>query len=490
MSKYTANPKALKNFTQATEASIDTDPRISSEFLPSIFQTDVNDKFFKTTLDHLLSSSSLESLDTYWGRLGNSCYHPERDLFSPEHSARRVNYQLAPGTSVIKDHTIQDSMSYINMLNSLEHIGADVTNHDKLMTEPGYSLRLPIDIDMMLNFNNYYWLSAGNPICVIEATEDNPIDIDMVTTCLTYKTPVLENGKTLEFVNGLRVQFVGENVHSTSGEYYPNAVYWVENIGRGLRLTMERDANGKLVAPNVQTFLAQWPEPWDNYLWDEVDWDDTFYDTGTKEYVIATRDSCDRNAWARGNSWYSVYAIETACAYLDIDSVIYTTTENRAQRPILCYNDSMELFNSGRTLHTVVDVAISNVSAPETILGRENYNNIADVVTDMWSPGGYVVGNRIRRVFDEYDRYYECILTHNESKDPMGDQGRLYWKQIYGKSLANNDIVVFTKSANPDYQNRVFEVSGVGESIELTDVTGVVNDFDKIIIVTIIYSVL
>ena len=484
MSKYTANPKTLKNFTQATEASIDTDPRISSEFLPSIFQTDVNDKFFKTTLDHLLSSSSLESLDTYWGRLGNSCYHPERDLFNPEHSARRVNYQLAPGTSVIKDHTIQDSMSYINMLNSLEHSGADVTNHDKLMTEPGYSLRLPIDIDMMLNFNNYYWLNAGNPICVIEATEDNPIDIDMVTTCLTYKTPVLTNGKTLEFVNGLRVQFIGENVHSTSGEYYPNAVYWVENIGRGLRLTMERDANGKLVAPNVQTFLAQWPEPWDNYLWDEVDWDDTFYDSGTKEYVIATRDSCDRNAWARGNSWYSVYAIETACAYLEVDPVRYTTTENRAQRPILCYNDSMEIFNSGKTLHTVVDVAISNVSTPETILGKENYNNIADVVTDMWSPAGYVVGNRIRRVFDGYDRYYECILTHNESKDPMGDQGRLYWRQLYGKSLANDDIVVFTKSANPTYQNRVFEVSGVGESIELTDVTGVVNDFDKIIIVS------
>ena len=484
MSKYTANPKALENHTQATEASVDTDPRISSDFLPSIFQTDVNDKFFKTTLDHLLSSSSLESLDTYWGRLGNSCYDPNIDVFNPEHSSRRVNYQLAPGTSVIKDRTIQDSMSYINMLNSLEHAGADVSNHDKLMTEPGYSLRLPIDIDMMLNFTNYYWLSAGIPICIIEATEENPINIDMVTARLTFETPVLANGKTLDLVSGMRIQFVGDYVYSSSGKYYPNAVYWVENIGRGTRLTMERDATGKLVSPNVQKFLAQWPEPWDSYLWDEVDWDDTFYDSGTKEYVVATRDSCDSNAWARGNLWHSIYALEATCEYLDIDVRRYSTIDNRAQRPILCYNDSMELFNSGTKLHTVVDLAISSVTAPSTIIGRENYNSIADTVTEFWEPGTYVIGDRVRRVLDQYDRYYECILTHNESKDPMGDQGRIYWRQIYGKSLANGDIVVFTKSNDATYQNKLFEVSGVGESIELTDVTGVVNDYDKIIIVS------
>ena len=483
MSKYTANPKTLKNHTQATEASVDMDPRISADFLPGIFQTEVNDKFFKTTLDHLLSSGSTETLDTYWGKLGGARYRSNIDLFSPEHNARRVNYQLAPGTSIIEGQSIKDSMSYINMLNNLEHIGADTSDHDRLMTEPGYALNLPIDNDMFVNFTNYFWLATNIPVCSINATATDPIDIDDIVRCIKYTTPVLENGKTLELVSGMRIQFSGDNVTSTSGDYQVGAVYWVEGIGRDIRLVMQRDADGVLQWHHTQTFSSQYPEPWDTYLWDEVDWDDTFYVSELKDYVVSERSSCDANSWARSNQWYSHYAISATCEFIGLDLPSYTENKNRGKRPILCYTNDIELFNSGRKHYANINLVIANVSNPATIIGREYYNNIADVVTEDWQEKAYKFGDRVRRNINGDLRYYECILTHYEEKDPAGDEARIHWEQITGTSLKENDKVVFVNADNTAYQNKIFQVSGVGSSIELTDITGQPEDYDKIVVI-------
>ena len=207
MSKYPAHPKKLQNFTQSGEDKIFVGKRNVTDFLPSVLQTDTNRRFLSTTLDQLLSSGSTETLDTYWGRVKGKDYKSGKDLFNPEPSAPRLNNQLAPGISHKDGLATDEALSYNSILNLFKTIGSDTAHVDQLASEAGYTLDMPINVDMFINHTNYYWLMEDIPPCVIAPTIDDVIEIDSITRLSNYTTPTLSNGKTLELVNGMRVIF-------------------------------------------------------------------------------------------------------------------------------------------------------------------------------------------------------------------------------------------------------------------------------------------
>lgn len=349
MSKFAPNPKKVQNYTQADERKTFVGKRKAVELLPNVLQTEPNKQFFDTTIDNLLSSGTTETLNTYWGRVSGRTYQPETDLFNREHRAERINYQLSPGMAVYDATGTVDISSYIHMLDALKHAGANVNDLNEMMASEGQTLNLPINIDMFVNYNNYYWLPSDVPVCEIDASVGNPVDIDDIIKVSNYVTPVLTNGKQLEFLNGMIVKFVGSNVSSTSGDFIVGASYIVEGVGSSnIKLILNEDENGNIKFNRVQAYSFTIPaDPGEIPVRVPLN--------TQKDYVVMNRSAVDKNSWARANQWYSVHAIRAAVEFNDLDMADYVSSTSRGRRPIIEFDANMELFNAGKVTTSVVE---------------------------------------------------------------------------------------------------------------------------------------
>lgn len=389
VNRYRADPQPVRNNTQTAEVNLPQDFQDYSEFLPNVNRTESIQRFFGSTVNQLLSSGSTQSIDTYWGRLTGRNYNPDNILFEPEDDATRLNYQFQPGIVRKQNGDTSETVSYINWLDRLESLGADLENHDRLFSEPGYTLDLPVNADMMINYYNYYWLEGNIPLVVIEPTVTDPIDIDDITKVSQYTTPVLGNYKTVEFVTGLRVQFIGPYVSSTSGDYHADAIYYVENVGGagGIKLVEIVDENGRDVFPIVTPYYIEFPEGWDTVDWDTTPWDGTgtfeeysIETTNTrddltlnKSYIVMERWARDKNPWARSNRWFSEHAIRVATEFNELETRAYLNKRTRAERPIIEYRANMELYNTCKTFVETVDFVITLDQVSEILGGNANY---------------------------------------------------------------------------------------------------------------------
>ena len=376
MSNYEADPKKLENFTQAEEDKIFVGRRDLVKQLPSILQTDTNKRFLRTTLDQLFSSGSTETLDTYWGRITGKDYINDQDLFAPETKADRLNYQLAQGFSIKNGLETESANTYVSILNTLEKFGAPEGKYDQMFSDPGYTLDLPINIDMFVNYKNYYWFMDDIPTCVITPTAQDPIEIDNITLLSNYTTPVLDNGKTLEFVNGMRVIFSGSNVTSTSGDYVVGATYFVEGVGtENIKFVLAVDENNIVKFKHLQHYTPRLPSDWDADSWDSEPWDYSEFKLPTKEYVVMDRSSNDLNPWCRANQWFSIYAIRNTVEYNDLALEDYQSSQFRAQRPIIEFFPNIELYDSGWNFIDNIDHVITGVDPAIDIIGQSQYLN-------------------------------------------------------------------------------------------------------------------
>ena len=386
---YTANPTDVKNFTTTSEVNLDQSFQDYSEFLPSINRTESLQRFFGATVNQLLSSGSTQTIDAYWGRLAGRNYNPDNELFQPEISANRINYQFQPGVVSRLGGDVEQTTSYINWLDRIESLGADLDNHDRIFSEPGYVLDLPINADMFINYRNYYWLEGEIPLIEIEATITDPIDIDDIVAQSQYTTPDLGNYKTVEFVNGIRVKFTGLYVSSTSGDYNVDSIYYVENVGGrgGIKLVEIEDASGNILFPETSLYRVEPREGWDTVDYDATPWDGTAdyddYDLATnasredlalnKSYIVMERWAQDKNPWARTNKWFSIYALRAATEYNELTLEAYLNTRTRADRPIIEFHANLELYNTCKTYVETLDYVIDLNQVTDMISGRPDF---------------------------------------------------------------------------------------------------------------------
>ena len=132
---------------------------------------------------------------------------------------------------------------------------------------------------------------------------------------LNYVSP---NG--VVFTNGLKVTF-----DSSVKEPFNNKTYYVEGVGRAIRLVLVSD----LVAPELDNLT-------------------------TPDYITINRSSIDQNGWARSNRWFHVDIIEKTAEYNGIDLIL--NQDYRAQRPIIEFNTDLQLYNFGTESKIPVDL--------------------------------------------------------------------------------------------------------------------------------------
>jgi len=441
-----------KKFTQSGESNIPQEVRSTSDFLPYVINTTTNKKFLESTFDQLMSSGTTEPIDYYWGRINGTTFDPVNDVYNYEKSTIRQNYQFAPGYNYSLNNS-SEALSYANVISNLSNLGYDISDLDKLYSNVGYTLDLPINLDMFINYINYYWIESEFPVCVIEPTVQNPINIDLIQNYSNYTTPVLSNGKTLTFFNGMRVKFIGDNIVTTLGICDDNAVYIVNGVGESITLTKEITEYGKNIRPSVSAYSLLTPTQFGDLVWDETVYDSTTLIT-QKEYVVINSASTDANPWSRLNRWLSIYAITEICNYNDLQLSDILTTAGKATRPIIEFNSNIELYNSGKRLISVVDhlVDCNNTIFPGSdIIGQTEYFcngkklKSGELIAftncnELYFGTVYIISfaedNTIRLRecvcnFGDYDKI--LILNSNVSKY-VGNE--LYWKNndwVYGQ---------------------------------------------------------
>lgn len=366
-------------FTKSGESKISQGSKNVTEFLPEIFKTSTNKKFLQSTLEHLMSSGNTETLNTYWGKISGSNYEYKNDFYNLENTTLRQNYQFAPGfSSDYDDNTI--NVSYINIINQLTNLGYNTADINTIMSEHGYVLDVPINLDMFVNYTSYFWFQQEILPCIIEPTSSDPIDIDNIVKLNSYTTPILENGKTLTFYNGMRVIFTGNNSSSTSGEYFNNHVYIIEGIGTGkINLIWQKTDKDIIKFPRQVPYTPQFPSEWDVDDWNEYEYDYSTPLNFQKEYVVMDRNTTDKNAWARKNQWISLYAIQETAIYNDMPITKMTTPDFIARRPIIEFKPDIKLYDSGDNLRFIIDHHIDNAT-PDDVIGTTFYNNNGKII--------------------------------------------------------------------------------------------------------------
>jgi len=152
----------------------------SVEFLPEIFQTDVNKQFLAATLDQLIQEPKFKKTQGFIGRSVGPGVNPN-DSYVIEPNKTRADYQLEAGIVSLEPDTnrVRDVMTYPGILDSVTYQGGDATRPDRLFESQYYTWDPFVNWDTFINFSQYFWIPGG-PASVDVAATGVPATDDFV----------------------------------------------------------------------------------------------------------------------------------------------------------------------------------------------------------------------------------------------------------------------------------------------------------------------
>jgi hypothetical protein len=137
--------------------------RKTVELLPSIFRSDINDKFMSAVVDPLVQPGSLEKLVGYIGRRYGKTYRSP-DVYLDSDNTLRSRYQLEPGVVVKRDDgSVEKFYDFIDFKNQLKFFGNDDDRDNLITSQDHYSWNPPKHCDKYVNFLECYWVPEGPP---------------------------------------------------------------------------------------------------------------------------------------------------------------------------------------------------------------------------------------------------------------------------------------------------------------------------------------
>ncbi len=305
--------------------------------LPAVFQTVTEKKFFDATFDQVFSKKDSDLLAGYLGRRNPGSYNPITDFYIPEPSKNRTWWQLeATAYARNADTTKSNVFFYDDLLETIEYYGGNTLNQDRLFESEYYSFGPPLDYDMFINYQNYYWVEQG--LAAITIIGVMATDIIGQTT---YTTPPSATPPNFTLSSGMSIILASDPAYATT--------HTVENLGgcAGLAL-VERFAD--FTSGTVFEFL-----PWDSSIElstgriiNNIQWDATTWEVqsqpGNQDYITIERGSLDRNAWSRTNKWFHINTIN---ATIVATGTPFPSNASRALRPIIQFNADLVLYKSG-----------------------------------------------------------------------------------------------------------------------------------------------
>lgn len=141
------------------------------DFLPEIFRTETNRQFLSATLDQLSQNQNIVPIQGYIGsRFGYGVN--KNDKYVVEPTKVRTEYQLDPSVIFCKPETsvAEDFITYPGIIDALRQSNGPTENQNSLFTQQSYSWEPFINYDMLINYQQYYWLPLG-PDSVLVSTD-------------------------------------------------------------------------------------------------------------------------------------------------------------------------------------------------------------------------------------------------------------------------------------------------------------------------------
>ena len=191
----------------------------SVDFLPEIFQTDVNKQFLAATLDQLIQEPKFKKTQGFVGRTVGPGVNPS-EKYVVEPTKVRADYQLEAGIISLKPDTdtIKDAITYPGLLDSISYQGGNSTRPDRLFESQYYTWDPFISWDTFINFSQYFWLPNG-PDAVNVAATGVPASANFTVTRANgvYTFSGLQgNNPTVDLVRGGSYTFdVAQNAKET-----------------------------------------------------------------------------------------------------------------------------------------------------------------------------------------------------------------------------------------------------------------------------------
>ena len=148
-------------------------------FLPEVFQTPTNAQFLGATLDQIVDQPNTMRIQGYIGsKFGYGINAKDNYVIEP--TKVRTDYQLDPGVVFTKTNTATatDFITYPGIVDALKLNGGVTNNNDRLFNSQFYSWDPFVDLDKLINFNQYYWLPEGAPAV--------PVGTDIVYNVTNY----------------------------------------------------------------------------------------------------------------------------------------------------------------------------------------------------------------------------------------------------------------------------------------------------------------
>lgn len=281
----------------------------------------------------------------------------------------------------------------------------------------------------------------------IKIVDYNNFEIDVDNDILGKETYTSPNGVT--FTNGLKIQFDTDVTPST----YQGKTYYVADVGTGIRLVnvdilvapekyndeiatnyplqqivLDKATTSAISAGDTITVGSESIEVYTEIpsgsikitTFDDVSGIDrgetvsgtgiasgttvydTFADTVFPEYITIKRSSRDCNAWSRNNRWFHVDVIKATSEYNDEPLIL--DQELRAKRPIIQFDDDLQLFNYGRIGKQHIDVLDTTITDAfndfegkvlDTAFGETLFNGMRVVFANDEDP---LVRNKIYQI--------------------------------------------------------------------------------------------
>jgi len=311
-----SNPFAAKNVITDKKS---IEKRDIKDILPEWLSTNEDiEKVFDAVINPMYQPSQEEEVNGYIGHLSKNIV--TSDVYVQEKTSSRQHYQLEPiMVSRNNQNEVQTHLFYQDLIDILRNQGSLTNNHARLFSSNAWSWCPPINVDMIINYSNYYWCPNG-PVPITISTSTNVVTDVIGNTNATLGTTVLQSGMKIVLTNDANTE-------------YNNIPYIVENVGKSIKLIDD----------------SEWASSSDN----------------VKDYFVMERGSSDLNQWSFNNRWFHVNQLKGVTNSLN-------TTAYQAKRPIIQYNSGLYLYNSGYIGRKAVDVVYYRIASLDEIVGQEN----------------------------------------------------------------------------------------------------------------------
>ena len=185
--------------------------RRSVELLPTIFQTETNDKFLSGVVDPLIQPGVLDKVVGYAGRRYGKTYNG-KDIYVDTDQTLRSRYQLEPGVVYRNGDKIDNFYDYIDFKNQIRFFGNLDDQDNKITNQEHYSWNPPIDWDKFINYREYYWEPSGPPAVPVfgqAATVTSSYKVVLGTTgnSFVFTPDAFTNNPTLTLYRGQTYKF-------------------------------------------------------------------------------------------------------------------------------------------------------------------------------------------------------------------------------------------------------------------------------------------